>query len=206
MGIKRQKIQRPCPKAVGDFGDLVVTMSKIANKPITIPKGVEIKINDGKIFVKGPKGSLTQEAKTDIEFKFSEDKIVLSKKSNNSKVRALHGLYWAMLNSMIKGVTSGFEKELSLVGVGYRASIQGKKLVFSLGFSHPVEYEAPEGINFQVIGVNKVKISGIDKQLVGQVAAEIRSIRKVEAYKGKGIRYSTEKVRKKAGKAAKAGA
>jgi large subunit ribosomal protein L6 len=181
-------------------------MSKIADKPITIPKGVEIKIADGKILVKGPKGNLTQEAKAEIEFKFSGDTIIVSKKSNNSKVRALHGLYWSLVNSMIKGVTAGFEKELGLVGVGYRASMQGKKLVFSLGFSHPVEYESPEGINLQVIGVNKIKISGIDKQLVGQVAAEIRDIRKVEPYKGKGIRYSTEIVRKKAGKAAKAGA
>ncbi|MFA6431198.1 MAG: 50S ribosomal protein L6 [Candidatus Margulisiibacteriota bacterium] len=179
-------------------------MARIGKKEITIPKGVEVKLDGRKVMVKGPKGSLSQEFVSMIEVKLEEGKVFVLFKGNGKKPIALQGLYNRLITNMIAGVTKGFEKELDLVGVGYRAVLQGKKLQLQLGYSHPVEMDPPTGIDFEVIGGNKIKIKGIDKQIVGHIAAEIRSFRAVEPYKGKGIRYTGEVVRRKAGKAAKA--
>ncbi|MFH0887101.1 MAG: 50S ribosomal protein L6 [bacterium] len=180
-------------------------MSRFAEKAIDIPKGVEIKFAGDKMVVKGPKGTLERPFHNHVTYKIEGDKIKFMSDSDEKSISALHGMYRATMAWMVDGVTKGFSKELELIGVGYRAALQGKKLSFSLGFSHPVEVDPPAGITFTVAGQNKVTISGIDKEVVGETAAKIRSIRKVEPYKGKGIRYTNEQVRRKAGKAAKAG-
>lgn len=176
-------------------------MSRIGKKPISLPKGVEVKIEDGMVTVKGPKGVLNQEIPQDMVVVQEEDQILVQRPSDLKKYRALHGLTRALIANMVDGVVNGFEKKLELVGVGYRAQMQGKKLVINVGFSHPVEIEAPEGIEFETPAATKITIKGIDKQLVGNTAAHIRAIRKPEPYKGKGIRYEGEVVRRKAGKA-----
>lgn len=182
-------------------------MSKIGKKPITIPSGVETKISGEKLEIKGPKGSLSLDIHPDAKVEVKEGEIVVMKNPDKEKSKtsgAIWGLTRSLINNMIIGVTEGFEKKLELQGVGYRMSLQGKKIVMALGFSHPVEALIPDNLEAKIEENNVLKISGIDKQAVGQFAADIRSLKKVEPYKGKGFRYVGEKVRRKAGK--KAGA
>ena len=177
-------------------------MSRIGVKPITVPAGVEVTIAEGNLVtVKGPKGTLTKKFDAAISIKQEENTITVERPTNNKQHRSLHGLTRTLIDNMVIGVTNGFEKKLELVGVGYRAQKQGKKLVMNLGFSHPVEMEAPAGITIDVPAPNKIVVSGADKEVVGAVAADIRKWRKPEPYKGKGIRYEGEVVRRKAGKA-----
>lgn len=178
-------------------------MSRIGKQPIEVPTGVEVKVQGHEVLVSGPKGKLKQWIDPRISVKLEDKKVVLSRQGEDKSVRALHGLYRALINNMVIGVKDGFTKTLELSGVGYRAAKEGKKLVLSLGFSHPVNFDPPEGIEFTVEGQNKVKVSGISKALVGQIAADIRVSRPVEPYKGKGVKYEGEIVRRKAGKAAK---
>jgi large subunit ribosomal protein L6 len=175
-------------------------VSRIGRKPISLPAGVEINMENNIITVKGPKGILSQLIPEDIAIDREENELLVKRPSDAKRHRAMHGLTRALVANMVTGVTSGFEKKLEMVGVGYRAQMQGSKLVISIGFSHPVEVEAPEGIEFEVPAVTKITVKGIDKQLVGNTAAHIRAIRKPEPYKGKGLRYENEVVRRKAGK------
>ena len=175
-------------------------MSRIGVKPITVPAGVEVTIAEGNLVtVKGPKGTLTKKFDAAISIKQEENTITVERPTNNKQHRSLHGLTRTLIDNMVIGVTNGFEKKLELVGVGYRAQKQGKKLVMNLGFSHPVEMEDPEGLTVEV----ELIVKGIDKQLVGNYAAKIRDWRKPEPYKGKGIRYAGEVVRRKEGKTGK---
>lgn len=175
-------------------------MSRIGRKPISLPKDVEFKMEGNVVTVKGAKGSLTQEIPADITIEQEDGQLILSRPTDNKQHRAFHGLSRALVANMVEGVTNGFEKKLELVGVGYRAQMQGSKLVINIGFSHPVEVDAPEGIEFEVPAATKITVRGIDKQLVGNTAAHIRAIRKPEPYKGKGIKYENETIRRKAGK------
>lgn len=179
-------------------------MGRIGKRALAIPAGVEVKIEAGKITVKGPKGTLVQEFNPEVTVKVVDKNVLTICDSLEKRLRAQQGLYNSLIKNMMTGVTQGFEKQLELVGVGYRAQLQGKKLTFQIGYSHPVEINPPEGITFVVEGTNKIKVKGFDRQVVGQVAAQIRQVRKVEPYKGKGIKYAGEYVRRKAGKAAKA--
>ncbi|HZJ84996.1 MAG TPA: 50S ribosomal protein L6 [Syntrophomonadaceae bacterium] len=176
-------------------------MSRIGKKPISLPKGVEVKKEGNQIIVKGPKGTLSQNLPEEINFSQEENELILERPNDDKKYRALHGLSRSLVANMVEGVTNGYEKKLELVGVGYRAQLQGKKLVINIGFSQPVEVDPPEGIEFEVPAVTKITVKGIDKQLVGNTAAHIRAIRKPEPYKGKGIKYENETIRRKAGKA-----
>ncbi len=175
-------------------------MSRIGKQPISLPKDVEFKMEGNVITVKGSKGSLSQQIPAEITVHQEDNQLIVTRPSDNKKHRAFHGLSRALIANMVDGVTNGFEKKLELVGVGYRAQMQGSKLVISIGFSHPVEVEAPEGIVFEVPAVTKITVKGIDKQLVGNTAAHIRAIRRPEPYKGKGIKYENETIRRKAGK------
>jgi len=175
-------------------------VSRIGKKPISLPKEVEFKMEGNVVTIKGAKGSLTQQIPADITVQQEDEQLIVSRPSDNKQHRAFHGLSRALIANMVEGVTNGFERKLELVGVGYRAQMQGSKLVLSIGFSHPVEIEAPEGIEFEVPAVTKITVKGIDKQLVGNTAAHIRAIRKPEPYKGKGIKYENETIRRKAGK------
>jgi len=176
-------------------------MSKIGKKPLEIKEGINVSIQNGVVNVSGSKGSMSYDVPDGIEVKNIDGKIIVSQKSKDSS--ALFGLVRAIINNMVTGVNSGFEKKLELSGVGYRAQVTGNELVLSLGFSHPVKIKAPNGIAFNV-SENVITVSGIDKSLVGDTAAKIRAIRPPEPYKGKGISYKGEKIRRKAGKAAKA--
>ena len=176
-------------------------MSRIGRKPISLPKGVEIKIDGSLISVKGSKGTLEMQVMPQINVSQEDANLIVTRQSEIKTVRAAHGMTRAILNNMVTGVNSGFEKVLEIVGVGYRAQMQGKNLVLSLGFSHPVELVPPEGIEFACESPIKIVVRGIDRQLVGQVASNIRGYRPPEPYKGKGIRYSGEYVIRKAGKA-----
>lgn len=178
-------------------------MSRIGKKPIKIPDSVEVKmIEERMVKIKGPKGEISKEIPQDIAIELKDEEILLSPKRKTKKSGALWGLTRALLNNDIKGVTEGFEKELELIGIGYRASVEKEKLlVLEVGFSHKIELEIPEGINVSV-KKNIITVSGIDKQKVGEIAAKIRKVRPPEPYKGKGIRYLGEKVRKKEGKKA----
>ena len=176
-------------------------MSRIGNNPVPLPGGVEIKVNGPDVSVKGAKGTLERTFDSRISFNVNEGEIEVVRADDNRETRALHGLSRALLNNMIIGVSDGYKKDLEMVGVGYRASLKGKAIELLVGFSHPVLIEAPEGIEFEVPDNTKISVSGIDKQLVGQVAADIRKVRPPEPYKGKGIRYAGEHVRRKAGKA-----
>lgn len=179
-------------------------MSRIGVKPITVPAGVEVTIAEGNLVtVKGPKGTLTKQFDADMSIKQEENTIIVERPTNNKQHRSLHGLTRTLVDNMVIGVTNGFEKKLELVGVGYRAQKQGKKLVMNLGFSHPVEMEDPEGLTVEVPNQTELIVKGIDKQLVGNYAAKIRDWRKPEPYKGKGIRYAGEVVRRKEGKTGK---
>ncbi len=178
-------------------------MSRIGNKTITIPSGVELNITEGnEVTVKGPKGSLTRQFSPLISIEVNEG-VVTCKRANEEKhTKQLHGTTRALLHNMIVGVSEGFVKELEIQGIGYRAALEGKKLVMNLGYSHQIEYTPEEGVNVEVLSPTQIKVSGIDKQRVGEVAANIRAYRKPEPYKGKGIRYKDEHVRRKEGKTA----
>ena len=172
---------------------------------MTIPSGVEIAIDGTEVTVKGPKGTLSQVVPADMLVQIDDGALTVSRPTDGREHRSLHGLTRTLIANMVEGVTNGYEKRLEIVGVGYRAAIKEKDIEFALGFSHTILFAAPEGIEFEVPAPTRVTVRGIDKQRVGQVAANIRKLRKPEPYKGKGIRYEGEKVRKKAGKAAKGG-
>lgn len=179
-------------------------MSRIGLKPITVPSNIELKIDENNfVTVKGPKGTLEQQLSKLMNIEVVEGVVRVARPNDNKQCRSLHGLTRTLLNNMIVGVTDGYEKVLEIVGVGYRAQKQGKKLVLNLGYSHPVEMEDPSGIETTVDGTNKIIVKGIDKQQVGNYAAVIRDWRRPEPYKGKGIKYSNEVVRRKAGKTGK---
>lgn len=179
-------------------------MSRIGLKPINVPSNVELKINDNNfVTVKGPKGTLEQQLSKIMTIEVVDGVIKVARPNDDKESRSLHGLTRTLLNNMIVGVTDGYEKVLEIVGVGYRAQKQGKKLVMNLGYSHPVEMEDPSGIETVVEGTNKIIVKGIDKQQVGNYAAVIRDWRRPEPYKGKGIKYSNEVIRRKAGKTGK---
>ena len=178
-------------------------MSRIGNSPITVPEGVEVKIDGQKITVKGPKGTLEREIHKNISVSLENNTIFVKRPDDEPKNRSLHGLTRTLINNMIEGVSKEFTRELQVNGVGYRAQKQGKKLVLTLGYSHPVEMEEPEGITFEVPNPNQIIVRGIDKELVGQTAAVIRTKRPPEVYRGKGIKYAEEVIRRKEGKAGK---
>ena len=178
-------------------------MSRIGNKVITVPAGVEVSIVDNFATVKGPKGELKQQFDKDMTFNIEGSEITVVRPSDSKRHRTVHGTTRAILANMVAGVSTGFKKELELIGVGYRAQMQGKKLVLSVGYSHPVEFEEIEGITLGVEGNTKVSIEGINKEVVGQYAAKVRAVRPPEPYKGKGIRYVGEYVRRKEGKTGK---
>jgi large subunit ribosomal protein L6 len=176
-------------------------MSRIGYAPIELPSGVEVTIGDGVVEVKGPKGDLSEKINPRIITSVDDGVVRLDRVDEERETRALHGLSRALINNMVVGVSQGYSKELEIHGVGYRASLKGRTLDLQIGFSHPVTVEAPDGIEFEVPENTKIIVRGIDKQLVGQVAANVRAVRKPEPYKGKGIRYVGEHVRRKAGKA-----
>jgi large subunit ribosomal protein L6 len=178
-------------------------MSRIGRQPIDIPSGVEVTIEGSTVTVKGPKGTLSQTVSQEMLLAKDDGVLTVSRPSDERLHRSLHGLTRTLIANMVAGVTNGYEKRLEIVGVGYRAALKGSDLEMALGFSHQVVFPAPQGIEFEVPAPTRITIRGIDKQLVGQVAANIRKIRKPEPYKGKGIRYEGEFVRRKAGKAAK---
>jgi len=180
-------------------------MSRIGKKPIEIPKGVAVKVKEGGIVVEGPLGKLEQAVREEIKIEIRNEKVFVSPKKKSRMAKSLHGLTRSLIANMIEGVTQGFSKNLELHGTGYRAKIEGGKLVLMVGFSHPVVIIPPEGIKFEVKEEQKIKVSGVDKQLVGNTAARIRAVKKPEPYKGKGIRYQGEVIRKKPGKAIKVG-
>jgi large subunit ribosomal protein L6 len=177
-------------------------MSRIGKQPITVPAGVEVTINGHDVKVKGPKGELHQHFSDYVSIAQDGDVITVSRKDDSREARSFHGLSRTLLNNMVVGVSEGFSKNLEIVGVGYRAALKGKDLEMQLGFSHPVLVKADEGITFEVPSPTQITVRGYDKQQVGQVAADIRKWRKPEPYKGKGIRYEGEYVRRKLGKAA----
>lgn len=176
-------------------------MSRIGKQPIPVPKGVDVKIEGMKVRVKGPKGELERELHRDMIIKQEEGQLVVERPSDNKLHRSLHGLTRTLLNNMVVGVTAGFQKNLELVGVGYRASKQGNKLVLAVGYSHPVEIEPEKGLEIEVPAPTKISIKGVDKEKVGALAAKVRAVREPEPYKGKGIKYEGERIRRKAGKA-----
>ena len=175
-------------------------MSRIGNKPIEIPAGVNVEIDGSRVRVKGPKGTLERTVRPEISVRVEDGRMLVERSSDAKQQRAFHGLTRALLANMVEGVTTGFRKSLEIVGVGYRAEKQGKSLVLNVGYSHRVEYKEPEGISLSTPNPTTVVIEGVDKEKVGQVAAELRSVRPPEPYKGKGIRYAGEHVRRKAGK------
>jgi large subunit ribosomal protein L6 len=181
-------------------------MSRVGQAPVPIPSGVEVKVEGREITVTGPKGELSRTLPEKLSVAVEGGELTVSRQDEERESRALHGLFRSLINNMVVGVTEGYRRGLEIVGVGYRATAQGdRKLELAVGYSHPVTVEAPEGITFEVPSNTRIDVVGIDKEKVGQVAADIRKIRKPEPYKGKGIRYQDEVVRRKAGKAASAG-
>jgi large subunit ribosomal protein L6 len=178
-------------------------MSRIGKQPIEVPDGVEVTLDGSRLSVSGPRGSLHQDVHPRMKVTVEDGTVRVERSSDERLDKSLHGLTRSLIANMVAGVTQGFEKRLEIHGVGYRAALQGNDLEVQVGFSHPVRFPAPEGIEFEVPAANRIVVRGIDKQLVGEVAATIRKVRKPEPYKGKGIRYEGEYVRKKAGKAAK---
>jgi large subunit ribosomal protein L6 len=179
-------------------------VSRVGKNPIEIPGGVEVTLNEGIIRVKGPKGELSRPIHKDVNVAVEEGQVTVTRPSDLKAHRSLHGTTRANIQNMVTGVTEGFKKGLELVGVGYRAELSGKNLVLNIGYSHQVAVIPPDGITFEVTSATALSVSGIDKQLVGQIAAKIRRVRPPEPYKGKGIKYAGEYIRRKAGKTAKA--
>jgi len=177
-------------------------MSRIGNKPVPLPEGVETRLENGTLHVKGPKGALTLGVHPELKVEIEEGEVIVSRPSDIQRHKALHGLTRSLISNMVEGVTDGFSKRLEIVGVGYRAEKKGGGLTLHLGFSHTIDYAAPEGIELETPSQTQIVVSGVDKQLVGQVAAELRGFRPPEPYKGKGVRYAGEQVRRKAGKTA----
>lgn len=183
-------------------------MSRIGKKEIQLPAGVELTVQDGgefgykKVTVKGPKGELTQSLQRGVDVKVENNVVSVTRDSESKSDRAFHGLYRTLINNMVEGVVHAYKKDLEIVGIGYRAEMQGTKLVLSVGYSHKINFDAPQGITISVADQVNISIEGADKQLVGEVAAKIRAFRKPEPYKGKGIRYKGEKIRKKSTKGA----
>lgn len=175
-------------------------MSRIGKRSIPIAKDVEVKINGDMITVKGPKGVLQRRVHEKIEIEINDDNLMVNPQDNQRETRSLHGLYGALILNMVTGVTQGFERALEIVGVGYRAELSGKTAIFNLGYSNPVHFDLPDGIDAS-IDKNRIVLKGIDKELLGRTAAKIRSLRKPEPYKGKGVKYADEMIRRKAGKA-----
>ena len=179
-------------------------MSRIGRMPIAVPAGVTVEIAENNhVTVKGPKGTLERTLPSEMDIKLEGAEVIVTRPNDLKKMKSLHGLTRTLIHNMVVGVTDGYKKELEVNGVGYRAQKQGNKLVMSLGYSHPVEMEAPEGITFDLTDANHIVVRGIDKELVGQVANEVRSKRPPEVYRGKGIKYATEHIRRKEGKAGK---
>lgn len=178
-------------------------MSRIGRKPIDLPQGVDVTIDGNVVKVKGPQGALERPIPEGITLVQEENVLLVQRASDAKQHRAYHGLTRALVANMVEGVTKGFEKKLELVGTGYRASMQGSKLVIAIGYSHPVEMDPPAGITFDTPAVTKITVKGIDKELVGNTAAKIRAVREPEPYKGKGIKYDNEVIRRKAGKTGK---
>ncbi len=179
-------------------------MSRVGRAPIPVPSGVDVTVEGRRVVVKGPQGTLERSLPGEITLRRDDSALVVERPDDQRHNRALHGLTRSLVNNMVLGVTNGFTKELEIVGVGYRATAKGpSQLELALGFSHPVNVEAPEGISFEVPSPTRIVVKGVDKEMVGQVAANIRKIRKPEPYKGKGVRYAGERVLRKAGKAAK---
>lgn len=177
-------------------------MSRIGRKPVLLPDKVKATVEGNTVRVEGPKGKLEKELHREMIIKQEDDRtLVVERPSENKKHKSLHGLTRTLLNNMVQGVANGYQKNLELVGVGYRAALQGKKLVLTVGYSHPVEIEPPLGIEIEVPAPTKISVKGIDKELVGAVAANIRAVREPEPYKGKGIKYENERIRRKVGKA-----
>ncbi|MEX0855983.1 MAG: 50S ribosomal protein L6 [Gemmatimonadota bacterium] len=177
-------------------------MSRIGKQPVDVPNGVEVRLDDGTVHVKGPKGSLALRVNPEVSVELSDGEIQVTRPSDEARHRALHGLTRTLIANMVEGVTQGFSRKLEIQGVGYRAEKKGNGVTLHLGFSHLINYPAPEGIQLETPTPTEVVVTGMDKQLVGQVAAEIRGFRPPEPYKGKGVRYSDEQVRRKAGKTA----
>jgi large subunit ribosomal protein L6 len=179
-------------------------MSRVGRKPIPVPSGVDVSVDGSRVVVKGPKGTLERQVSPDMVISRQDDTLVVSRPSDAREHRSLHGLTRSLVSNMVVGVSDGFAKDLEIVGVGYRATAQGpNRIELALGFSHTVPVEAPEGITFEVPSPTRITVRGADKELVGQVAANIRKIRKPEPYKGKGVRYAGERIQRKAGKAGK---
>ena len=178
-------------------------MSRVGNNPIQIPEGVEVRIEGHKVNVKGPKGELAREFDSRMKIEQADNVVKVVRPNNEREVVAIHGLTRSLLNNMVEGVSKGYEKKLELTGVGYRAMLKGRDLELQLGYSHPVVIKAPEGITFEAPSQEEIFVKGIDKQLVGEIAANIRKQRPPEPYKGKGIKYEGEHIRRKLGKAAK---
>lgn len=175
-------------------------MSRIGRLPVQVPSGVKVEVRGSRVTVTGPKGVLEADMPREITVTLNDGQVLVARQSDEPAHRAKHGLVRALINNMVTGVTKGYEKVLELQGVGYRASLQGKAITLTLGYSHPITVEPPAGIEFAVEGANIIRVRGIDKQRVGQVAANIRALRKPEPYKGKGVRYQGEYVRRKVGK------
>ena len=178
-------------------------MSRIGKKPIPIPSGVECKIQGSQVKVKGPKGELQRDCHPSMKIELVDGQVLVTRPSDSRTDRSLHGLTRTLINNMVVGVSEGYMKQLNVVGVGYKVDLKGKNLVMQLGFSHPIEYPSPDGIEFEVNSkANTIKVKGINKEKVGQTSAEIRKFRPPEPYKGKGVMYADERIRRKAGKAA----
>jgi large subunit ribosomal protein L6 len=180
-------------------------MSRIGRLPIAIPSGVDVAVDGRNVTIKGPKGQLTRELHPDITVAREDGSIVVSRPTEQKQHKQLHGLTRTLVNNMVVGVTAGYRKPLEITGVGYRAALVGRKLQLNLGYSHPIEIDPPAGITFELENPTRLTVVGIDKELVGQIAARVRSTRKPEPYKGKGVRYAGERIRRKAGKAGKIG-
>lgn len=175
-------------------------MSRIGRLPIAIPKGVSVDVSGRQVTVKGPKGELSEALRPEVTVEVSDDQVTVQRTSESKKARGFHGLYRQLVNNMVVGVSDGFSQALLINGVGYRAEVQGQSLMLNLGFSNPVEFRVPDGVSVETDGPNRVVVKGISKQLVGKVASEIRGIRPPEPYKGKGVKYENEYIRRKVGK------
>jgi large subunit ribosomal protein L6 len=180
-------------------------LSRIGRMPVVIPPGVEVELSGRTLTVKGPKGQLSRELHPEMKLEVVDGNIIVSRPTDNKRHKSLHGLTRSLVANMVEGVVKGYEKNLVISGVGYRAAKQGTKLVLTVGYSHPVEIEPPAGIDIEVPAPTRITVRGIDKEMVGEIAAKIRAVRKPEPYLGKGIRYENEQIRRKAGKAGKVG-